>query len=75
MCERRGSVALSALDTQWFNTGTLCNLTCRNCYIESSPRHDRLVDFKAAEVAGFLDEIERRHETPCADHQDTRRVS
>ena len=26
-----------SLETLWFNTGTLCNLTCRNCYIESSP--------------------------------------
>jgi hypothetical protein len=35
--------ALKALETLWINTGTLCNLTCRNCYIESSPRNDRLV--------------------------------
>ena len=27
-------VALKQLDTLWFNTGTLCNITCRNCYIE-----------------------------------------
>ena len=40
--ETRATVALRALDTLWFNTGTLCNLTCRNCYIESSPRNDRL---------------------------------
>ena len=32
--ETRASVALRALDTLWFNTGTLCNLTCANCYIE-----------------------------------------
>jgi hypothetical protein len=31
----RASVALRALQTLWFNTGTLCNLTCANCYIES----------------------------------------
>ncbi len=35
--ERRAQVALKSLDTLWFNTGTLCNLTCRHCYIESSP--------------------------------------
>ena len=40
--ERRASLALGRLDTLWFNTGTLCNVTCRNCYIESSPRNDRL---------------------------------
>ncbi|MGE0574975.1 radical SAM protein, partial [Reyranella sp.] len=51
--------ALRSLDTLWFNTGTLCNLTCANCYIESSPRNDRLVYLTAAEVAAYLDEIER----------------
>ena len=38
--EARAQVALRALETLWFNTGTLCNLTCRNCYIKSSPRND-----------------------------------
>lgn len=55
--ERRASVALEALATLWFNTGTLCNLTCRNCYIESSPTNDRLVYLSTAEVVGYLDEI------------------
>ena len=57
--EQRAHVALRSLETLWFNTGTLCNLTCRNCYIESSPRNDRLVYLTAAEVAAYLDEIER----------------
>lgn len=57
--ELRASVTLGRLRTLWFNTGTLCNLTCRNCYIESSPRNDRLAYLTAAEVAGYLDEIER----------------
>ena len=56
--ERRAWVALKSLDTLWFNTGTLCNLTCQHCYIESSPKNDRLVYLTAAEVAGYLDEIE-----------------
>ncbi|HTW54623.1 MAG TPA: radical SAM protein [Stellaceae bacterium] len=55
--ETRARVALKSLDTLWFNTGTLCNLTCRNCYIESSPKNDRLVYLSAAEVAAYLDEI------------------
>jgi uncharacterized Fe-S cluster-containing radical SAM superfamily protein len=55
--EARAHVALKSLDTLWFNTGTLCNLTCQNCYIESSPRNDRLSYLSAAEVAGYLDEI------------------
>ena len=57
--EQRARVALTRLDTLWFNTGTLCNLTCANCYIESSPRNDRLAYLTAAEVSSFLDEIER----------------
>jgi len=55
--ERRAQVALKSLDTLWFNTGTLCNLTCRHCYIESSPKNERLVYLTAAEVSEYLDEI------------------
>ena len=55
--ERRAKVALRALETLWFNTGTLCNLTCVNCYIESSPTNDRLVHLTAAEVRTFLDQV------------------
>src|SRR6516165_9342390 len=57
--ERRAQVTLEALKTLWFNTGTLCNLTCANCYIESSPRNDRLVYLTTSEVIEYLDEIER----------------
>jgi uncharacterized Fe-S cluster-containing radical SAM superfamily protein len=57
--ETRASVALRALETLWFNTGTLCNVTCRNCYIDSSPRNDRLAYLARADVAGYLDEIAR----------------
>jgi uncharacterized Fe-S cluster-containing radical SAM superfamily protein len=56
--ERRAWVALKSLETLWFNTGSLCNLTCRNCYIESSPKNDRLAYLSAAEVARYLAEIE-----------------
>ena len=56
--ERRASVALDRLDTLWINTGTLCNITCQNCYIESSPSNDRLVYITAAEATAYLDEIE-----------------
>ena len=55
--ERRAHVALKALETLWFNTGTLCNLTCQNCYIESSPKNDRLAYLTIAEVTRYLDEI------------------
>ncbi|HEX9462456.1 MAG TPA: radical SAM protein [Alphaproteobacteria bacterium] len=57
--ERRARVALKRLRTLWFNTGTLCNLTCRNCYIESSPTNDRLSYLSAADVGTYLDEIAR----------------
>ncbi len=56
--ERRAQIALRGLETLWFNTGTLCNLTCGHCYIESSPKNDRLAYLSAAEVAEYLDEIE-----------------
>jgi hypothetical protein len=53
----RASVALEKLDTLWFNTGTLCNLACASCYIESSPTNDALLYLTAEEAARFLDEI------------------
>jgi MoaA/NifB/PqqE/SkfB family radical SAM enzyme len=55
----RASVALRRLKTLWFNTGTLCNIACRNCYIESSPHNDRLVYLSRVEVLSYLHEIER----------------
>lgn len=55
--ETRARVGLKALTTLWFNTGTLCNLTCLNCYIESSPTNDALVYLSAAEARAYLDEI------------------
>ncbi|HEY7646808.1 MAG TPA: radical SAM protein [Hyphomicrobiales bacterium] len=55
--ERRASVAPDKLETLWINTGTLCNIECLNCYIESSPTNDRLVYITAEEVIPYLDEI------------------
>lgn len=57
--EPRARVALNKLDTLWINTGTLCNITCRNCYIESSPKNDRLAYITAAEAAPFFDEAKK----------------
>ena len=54
----RASVALTGLKTLWFNTGTLCNLACVNCYIESSPTNDALIYLDLAEVDRFLDELD-----------------
>jgi uncharacterized radical SAM superfamily Fe-S cluster-containing enzyme len=55
--EDRASVPLRHLDTLWINTGTLCNISCKNCYIESSPKNDRLAYIRSDEVRIFLDEI------------------
>ncbi len=58
--EQRASVPLSNPQTLWFNTGTLCNITCLNCYIESSPQNDALVYLSEAEVDSFLDQLDER---------------
>jgi sulfatase maturation enzyme AslB (radical SAM superfamily) len=54
--EPRARVALGRLETLWINTGTLCNLACASCYIESSPTNDSLVYPTPAEVLPYLDE-------------------
>ena len=54
--ERRAVVPFTGLSTLWFNTGTLCNIACTNCYIESSPKNDALVYLSRAEVAAFLEQ-------------------
>ncbi len=54
--EPRASVALAALETLWVNTGTLYNIECAHCYIESSPANDRLAYLTNEELAPFLDE-------------------
>jgi hypothetical protein len=56
--EVRAQVSLAALRTLWINTGTLCNLACRTCYIESSPKNDALVYPALAEVESYLDEAQ-----------------
>ncbi len=57
--EQRAVVALTQLRTLWFNTGSLCNIACRNCYMDSSPKNDRLAYISLAEVREYLDEIAR----------------
>ena len=59
--ESRASVALSNPQTLWFNTGTLCNIECANCYILSSPSNDALVYITTAEVKEYLDQLEIRN--------------
>lgn len=59
--ENRATVALSNPDTLWFNTGTLCNIECSNCYIASSPTNDALVYITVDEVKDYLDQIVERN--------------
>ncbi len=55
--EDRAWVTLNSLDTLWFNTGTRCNLSCENCYIESNPTNDRLSYLTREDVEAYLQEI------------------
>ena len=65
--EARASVALTRLETLWINTGTLCNIACERCYIESSPTNDRLAYITRDEANAFYDEI-------AAEGLDTREI-
>ncbi len=58
--EARASVPLRALETLWFNTGTRCNLSCGNCYIESNPKNDRLSFLTGEDVQVYLNEIKKK---------------
>jgi len=55
--EQRASIFAKKLNTVWFNTGSLCNLECKNCYIESSPKNDRLEYLCLSDFKNFLKEI------------------
>lgn len=59
--EDRATVSLTHPETLWFNTGTLCNIECLNCYIDSSPTNDALVYITADEVSSYLDQLETRN--------------
>ena len=56
--EPRASVPLTHMETLWLNIGTLCNLACASCYIESSPTNDALVYLGHGHAARFLGEAE-----------------
>ena len=63
--DQRAFVEFNGFKTLWFNTGTLCNIACSNCYIESSPKNDRLVYLSFADVVEFLDELEELSGKTC----------
>lgn len=56
----RAEVKLERPQTLWFNTGTLCNIECANCYILSSPKNDALVYLTADEVTNYLNQLRDR---------------
>ena len=64
--EARGYIDFVGFKNLWFNTGTLCNLTCDNCYIESSPKNDRLSYLTKEDVNPFLDEIKSNSLKSCS---------
>ncbi|WP_270730235.1 radical SAM protein [Shimia sp. Alg240-R146] len=59
--DTRATVSLTDPQTLWFNTGTLCNIKCENCYILSSPSNDALVYLTADEVSDYLDQLDDRN--------------
>lgn len=52
----RASVPFTGLKTLWVNTGTLCNIECASCYIDSSPTNDRLGYLTRLDLRPFLTE-------------------
>ena len=55
----RAHVTLNSMRTLWFNTGTLCNLKCKGCYIESSPINDSLEYLTKSDVSKYLNELDQ----------------
>ena len=50
-------VALSSLDTLWFQVGgTLCNLACSHCFVSCSPTNHTHEMMSLAEVEPYLHE-------------------
>jgi len=62
--ERRASVFFKDLKTLWFNSGSLCNIECANCYILSSPTADHFVYLTPDDMRPYLDEIDTLYNRP-----------
>lgn len=56
--ETRAAVPFKTLKTLWFNTGSLCNIECANCYIASSPTADHFLYLTPEDMTPYLDEID-----------------
>ena len=57
--EARATVSFGGYETLWFNTGSLCNIECANCYILSSPTADHFIYLTPDDMVPFLDELTR----------------
>jgi MoaA/NifB/PqqE/SkfB family radical SAM enzyme len=62
--EKRAQVFFKKLETLWFNTGSLCNIECANCYIKSSPTADHFIYLTPQDMAPYLDEIDEMYDSP-----------
>ncbi len=62
--EKRAQVFFKKLETLWFNTGSLCNIECANCYIKSSPTADHFIYLTPEDMVPYLDEIDAMYEPP-----------
>ena len=60
--EKRASVFFKELKTLWFNSGSLCNIECANCYIKSSPTADHFIYLTPEDMAPYLDEIDEMYD-------------
>ena len=54
--KQRAFIKTKKFKTLWFNTGTLCNLTCKNCFMESSPTNDQLSYLSLEKFKNYIDE-------------------
>lgn len=59
--EKRASVFFKELKTLWFNSGSLCNIECANCYIKSSPTADHFIYLTPEDMAPYLDEVDEMY--------------
>ena len=57
--DERAHVKFNGLSTLWFNTGTLCNISCEGCYIESSPTNNKLLYLTQKDVEKYLKQIKK----------------
>lgn len=53
----RASTKMTNLKTLWFNTGSKCNLSCKHCFMKSSPTNDLLAFIKKSDVEKFITNI------------------